>query len=374
MLIDVININIADMLSKPQENIRKIQAINNLLNLSYNRKHIVIINRSVLDSIIDDNTGVFGLIERTHAQDLKYNLTRIGGFKYLFDIRIDVDFSDVTNEFCNDLYGKEIIIINYARFVDHEFLQTPLLLCENINDAKLYLFLSTLYLMKDDNFNCIKINVIPDHGGGSTTINKFTEVKDLHKICLCILDSDKKFPEDSEKNTSLSFSSQDRKINNLSKAIVLDAHEIECIIPIYLLVDVLKEKKYGDSAILAIDRIKKINEYRRYLDHKKGMSLREALNLKVENKTNYWYEAFSKIEEVQQRDCFKMKTCLDCDNCIYITGLGDNVLSNTINYLDGINGLKYKKQVKQACLNDWAPFARSIIQWGSSLSHRSTVT
>ncbi|EPE2651754.1 hypothetical protein ACSG7X_003503 [Vibrio fluvialis] len=368
------NLNIEEIKSNIHGNHEKISAINNLLLANYNRKHIVIFKRHDLDFIIANN-DIFGYPARVHAQDILYTLTQVGGMVYSIPIRIEVDFAELTNEDSAIIDNKEIISLYYKRFSDPEFISSPILLGEHLNDAKLYYHFSTLFLATSTNYRGLKLNIKPDHGGGSTTINKFKLLKEQYKICFCILDSDRKYPEDTEKDTSKSFSKYERKIGKLAKAIVIDAHEIESIIPIKILEDMLIDKRYGDESINKLDSIKIIDKYRRYLDHKEGIDLKTAIEYKNKNTTEHWYNIFGMFPEVKKMDCYVNSSCSNCQKCPLIGGFGDKLLANTVDYIDNKTGIhKYRNNIDSKLLDEWSFFAKNIIHWGCALSHPTTVT
>jgi hypothetical protein len=352
----------------------QISAINNLLSANYNRKHIVVFNRKDLQFIID-NQSIFGYPAQIHAQDILYTLTGTGGFIYSLPIRIEVDFSEVKNESSTIIDEKEIISLTYKRFLDPEFISTTILLGEHLNDAKLYYSFSKIYLSNFKDYDGLKLNIKPDHGGGSTTIDKFRSLREDKKICFCILDSDRKFPEDLEQDTSKAFTKEDRQIKNLSKAIVIDAHEIESIIPINILQDMIINKRYGDDAIDKLDRIKFIKNHRRYLDHKKGLTLKSAINYRNNKQSEHWYNVFGKLDEIKKMDCYIESNCTGCPDCPAIGGLGDKLLANTVDYIDNTSGIyKYRNCIDDKLLDEWSSFAKNVIYWGCTLAHRATVT
>lgn len=374
MFIEVINVETLNIRNSTEQNLARIQAIEHLLQIAYNRKHIVLFNRATLDFIIDSDE-IFGVNSRTQAQDIRYKLTEIGGIKHRFKIKMEVDFSDATAESSSKIGDRELIKVNYRRVIDHETLQTPVILGENLDDAKLYLHLSRLYLISSGSHDGISINMNTDHGGGSTTINKFRQLKEQEKICLCILDSDKKFPTDSEKGTSSAFTNIERQLDKRAKAIVLDAHEIESIIPDYILRDVFSDYRYPEQYTPALDLLSSINEYRKFFDHKNGISLKQAINLAGSSQTNYWHNAFSRINTANKLQCFGDVKCYQCDDCPKLLGFGERLLSNTVNLLEtGRPVNSYRNHVTQTCINTWSQFAEVIVQWGCVLKERRTVT
>ncbi|EIO5099441.1 hypothetical protein [Vibrio parahaemolyticus] len=373
MLISVSDLNLDDIKNNTQQNYGKIEAINNLLIANFHRKHIVIFNRKELCFIID-NQPIFGYASAVHAQDILYSITGTGALLNKFSVRIEVSFSDSKEYSLIERDRKEIITISYKKLRNPEFLSTPILLGEHLNDAKLYHKFSELYLNLERDLDGIKINISPDHGGGSSTIDKFIHLAEGDKMCFCILDSDKKFPEDLEKDTSKAFKERYRKIVNLSKAKVIEAHEIESIIPDNIIQDVILDKRYDKEFIDRIDHIKSLNTNRKYLDHKNGINLKSAIDFNNKNNSKHWLDIFAKMEGVSKLDCFKNLKCTNCKSCVEIKGLGDNILSNTVDYIYNSAGInKYRNTISDNIIEEWQHFAFDVIYWGAALRHTPNV-
>ncbi|MGR5475213.1 hypothetical protein ACPV5T_19030 [Vibrio astriarenae] len=373
MLISVANLDLESMKEKPMDNFYKKQVVTNLLLANFSRKHIVVLNRNQLRFIIRENE-VFGGNTPVHAQDMLYSITGTGALLNKLSTRIEVNFLDESEYGIIERDNKTIISVSYKVFCDQENLGTPILLGENLNDAKLYLKFSELFLRMNGEINGVKLNIEPDHGGGSTTIEKFNYHTNKNRMCFCILDSDKKFPEDCEKNTSKAFKEHNRTIKFFSKATVIDAQEIESIIPYKILEDMLPRKGYSAEDIKKLDLIHSIGNKRLYLDHKKGISLKEAIYYKNDKGSDFWTNTFKEMGNVKNMDCFKESKCLECDSCTAINGLGENILSNTVSYIEENNINKYKDHIPAEILDTWSQFVYDVIHWGATLSHRASVT
>lgn len=371
MLISVSNLDLSALSDGTEDSILKIQVITNLLLANFQRKHVIVFNRRELAYIVDEPT-LFGIPARTHAQDIQHTIMGAGGLLSTIDIRVEVNFVEHSEYNIINRDNKCIISINYKKFLDPEFLNTPILLGEHLNDAKLYYKFSELYLKITRLFDGIKINLSPDHGGGSSTIDKFRYLTESNRMCFCILDSDKKFPEDIEKDTSRAFRTRDRVINNLSKSTVLDAHEIESIIPIKIVEDMIIHKRYDKNYIDRVDIVNKIGAARKYFDHKNGIELKQAIEIKRDFNSDFWMDVFNNIFDVDELECYKANYCHVCDDCKKIDGLGDNVLSNVVDYIYNTSGIvRYKKSVDEELLSEWKMFANDVICFGAALSHQA---
>lgn len=246
-------------------------------------KHIICISPKKVKELLGDqnisnNINIEKLLKHYKNHSKSYNIINL---KIFFNLIINI----VENEeklYKND--NTEYRDIIYTKFLDSSSIQKTILLGENGNDIAIYEIFVKYYQFKNnlDAFNIIYTK----RGGGGNTISQ--EYKTIYKegenFCLCLLDSDKKFPKQTKYgNTAQQVIDLDnvyKKQNNLNYKIgyyVLEVLELENCLPkdFYL-------RKYTDKIEVfnAIDKImKKDNSFRNYFDFKNGITCKAKKNI-----------------------------------------------------------------------------------------------
>ena len=126
------------------------------------------------------------------------------------------------------------------RVLDDFYLSDSLLccqlVCEDENDCKLYKFIAEWYLNKEN--LRYKLKLSEEGGGGGRTIEKVLKHLEANRICLCIVDTDQRFPEMSINEKSQACKRLDNKKCGY-RCLVINVHEIENILPINYIDDLI---------------------------------------------------------------------------------------------------------------------------------------
>lgn len=243
------------------------------------------------------------------------------------------------------------------------------LICEDENDCEFYEFITKWYIKENQLNHTIKVNNIG--GGGARTICKVRKYLDAGLVCMCIVDSDKKYPEMPVNK----FSAKCEKINNNFcgyKCIVLNVNEIENLLPLNYINEIIaKEKKYRweNSQIQKkhfdyLCSSDKKNEILKYFDYKNGIKKNSCLL------TDKYYKKFAKLCWEQNPDINK-----DCNFEEYIKTIPEkgsiyNKLSESIfpDVLDYIKRKKSQNSLKNPDLlifqkEEWNKIAKTLLNW-----------
>jgi hypothetical protein len=152
------------------------------------------------------------------------------------------------------LNGQRLIKIPVQN-VTSGLLQKPYLLVENLDDAIFYRFVTT-ELAKDIN---LATNVVfePCNGGGNTTGNVYRHIKDAgERLCVCIVDSDRRFPAAGFGDTASKVINSDRDSPSaLTESFVLPVCSIENLVPFEFL-----RKAYAQDPIVSA----RLNTYQQH--------------------------------------------------------------------------------------------------------------
>lgn len=180
---------------------------------------------------------------------------------------------------------------------------------EDMSDRYLYEVISNWYVSKRFGGGFLHRAFKPVHGGGVRTAIVYAELQEASEnFCLCITDSDKKYPADTNKQTSVDVRSAEDINAVLSYHLDLDFHEVENLLPLSFLSE-CAPVGHGASIVESLRRAE-LNGYpeaKLYLDYKKGIKLRQ---LRGEEKARtYWMAALG----LQSLDCVAACGEAECD-------------------------------------------------------------
>ncbi|MBF01263.1 MAG: hypothetical protein CMP77_14990 [Flavobacterium sp.] len=286
-------------------------------------KHVIIISPiSIRKLIFDKKIGEYTKqLLNSYNSHNKASLSLLQHFGVIIKI--------IPKNFKEKVYSKistkvEIRQIHMDKFVDTVNIQSTILLGENTNDSKVYNLIAEYYRLKN-NLNFLKVSCREQMGGGDTTAKQYKHIYNSGKeFCLCILDSDKKLPQNDYGETAKkvkSFHHSQINFNYKCQYFILNKLELENYIP---------EKFYiKNFECVETNRIKynfqKINKLRdlnynatNYLDFKKGLKSFKQEDNEAINK--FWYNVLSKSKILWIPD----------DSNHYIKGYGDKILDGFI--------------------------------------------
>lgn len=159
--------------------------------------------------------------------NLAIKFRQISGIRYILNIYISI--VQMKEMYRQD--GKRILV-NFDIANSNKFWNATYFICENIDDTKYYKIIID-YLKRSETQNImftLDYNCTDLHGGGTTTAVTLEHYCDdsEYKLCLCILDSDKKGPDCVYGETARKVK-ESEKISKclLIDKYVLNVHEIE---------------------------------------------------------------------------------------------------------------------------------------------------
>lgn len=359
MLISLINCS-----PKEYENdINRQQALENILNSHGSRKHLIVAKRKSMDDVI--SSSYYSACAKLYANSIIENYREHQILSKILDVIVEVDF----NKAGIDTYEKgsqKIISVGYDYFEDFERCSPTVLLGENILDCRLYNKIAELYSKHMSDYP-LYVNFDFQGGGGEQTKEHFSIRENQKRLCICIVDSDKTHPNGPEKNTSGQFNSTDKEVNSTTRALVIDACEVESIIPIKLLERVIVEGDYQNEFVDFIDEIKSFEEqnpgFRKYLDHKNGMTLKSALNLDNIYGT-HWIDSLVKSKKYANAPCIESKECIECGECPKVPGFSGGILRKSVEKLDEQGPAWLKNNLDNSLIDVWEDIGNTLQTWG----------
>ncbi len=343
---------ISSLIDNP-DNKRIIDAIDNLAFSRRNGYHLITAEYSDLkilksfDKLERKTLSVFNFIFQTWSEigSLKNQ------FKNYVEIVLEPNILDIKNE-----NGKKIVLLSIDYIQNFELLNKTKILAENQEEIDFYIFISNLYKNKKG-FRHIPLNYYPLMGGGDTTAQVFkTEKAQKKSFCLCFADKDIKYPNCEIGKTLKKIETENEIPIPLCELLPINVREIENLIPLKLVEKACQDfnHKKGYEFIVKM-KDTNLDESIKYLDFKKGISLKKFIELKnteylqflkeILTKTNLLTEinfdknreiiktelnySFAKIQDIKTNNEQINIDFFNETNIIY--GMGDNLLNRLMN-------------------------------------------
>ena len=220
-----------------------------------------------------------------------------------------------------------VISVNPLESKEFEPWTETFVLTENLIDSKFFSHAAKYFMRKEGVKSC-KMAFYPLMGGGVTMEKVMEQEVNMAKhLCLAVADSDKKYPDDSVKDTAGKLLKQlDMKPFNCTAYIMDKVMEIENLIPSQLVI------KYGDGGgykeIFMSDPS--------FFDMKKGLTLEclykdkafEYWKSLITDEENRFNERDEKIKNCTcEKDYYKKVRDVECIK----NGFGKDLLANVLN-------------------------------------------
>ncbi|WP_163034759.1 hypothetical protein [Pseudomonas viridiflava] len=201
------------------------------------------------------------------------------------------DFPDLIE---NHINNETVIIQTSLNSIFQLELQSPCeIIFEDMNDKHIYQTISDWFKKESLRSPHIHTNFRSIHGGGNRTHMVYSERQDQQNtFCLCITDTDKKYPDDVIGPTCAEVINTDNPLRPLSKHLNLDFQEIENLIPL----GYLAQHARTNEAREILSSLKRAEdnghpESKLYFDYKKGLNVKGFY--KTTSKSDYWASALS---------------------------------------------------------------------------------
>lgn len=335
-------------------------ALSNLLRSHGFRYNLVFGDRKIFEEVLHSKT--YGKEDKLFANNILESYREYGQLIDFFNhiVEIDFDFSGVKSTIVSD---KAHIRMGYGLFTNNDRTMPTMFLSENPVDVDFYKKIG-------EPFSKVKrvntgINFTPFNGGGSQTKDFYQKFKNDKKICLCIIDTDKKHPAGGEGSTAGRFRREERNLNDTVFVKVLDVHEIECLIPLEVIEKTLIHNKSSSAVIDNLDSIKSISfkhpRFRHFFDHKKGIDLKKAIHLDVTHGEHY-LPAILEDKKTKTYNCLNQKKCHGCNSCYEINGFGENLLAHSLLVLEREN--LRTLTIDPALSIYWDNIGKLVLNWG----------
>lgn len=242
------------------------------------------------------------------------------------------------------------------------------LVCEDENDCMFYRFVADWYLKEEKLRYNLKMSA--EGGGGDRTIDKVIKHIGFNRICICIVDTDQKYPEMDINEKSRACKRLD---NNKCgyRCLIVNAQEIENILPLNYIDDIInsdKRYKWPRSQLFKkhfdyLSHCDKREDILPYFDYKKGIKINDDF-LKKPDYQKFGELCWSQNPEICKGQSFKEYVDSLKEKTIYYP-LSESIAADTLGY---IKESEKKGLLKAPALltyqeNEWRRIGKELVNW-----------
>lgn len=261
-----------------------------------------------------------------------------------FNFQIIIDFSDKHKIASSDTG----LTVGYEIIQDEKFLLEPILLTENEIDADVYTLFAKAIFSSRKNLNlAYEIRIDPHGGGGSDTIKTFERLLRQNRLFLCLLDSDTKHPKGPLGETAKHFAMYPTGLNRNYRLEILNAHEIENLVPTSIIKQLYPKDFHGHLFQHATP-----SKFKRYPDHKNGFSVEQAKNQDAHHGDNFWKDFYHLGDRA------------------YICAKFSSLIENTKHFLESTSTYKTQEFLDKDIDEELFMISHIIANWGVKLKRR----
>lgn len=364
MLIEIINtdaINLNDETLHP--------SLINLFCAFREGKHLLLSDEVFLNKVADH--AELGNLTCNTAKFLSSKIIEYMQLKERLNYYCKVDMSFASTQATQNNQQDKFFTVGYKYFNDSANIQIPKLLCEDLNDSKLYNLISKYYRL-GNGFRGIDVKFETCNGGGANTKYNFEIIKQSSKLCLCLLDSDKKHPKSGVGSTASKFNIQSDSAT--CKHYIMEPHEIESLIPLGVIEIGLLDKSIQNSYLHSYEQIFAATKYKPnaklYFDHKEGLTVSGAIEMDGKYNDNYWQDIFKNAQTLRKKGCLEKLQCECTPPCMAIPGFGTGILEASTNIIDKMSHIKLTEIMPPILLAEWNKIGLKLTSWGCSSPNR----
>lgn len=269
--------------------------------------------------------------------------------------------------------GQKVIYISVVEDINKDFTDLSIFLAENSEDISLYKYIGQYY-MKKENIQKIKISFDERAGGGSTTSTILKSIIESEsRMCLCLVDSDKKYPNSETCGDTMKkvLALRDIKEEIFYEILPLQVHEVENLISLNIL------KKVQESKNLTIEGIKFLQDILDidssdaspvfFFDMKKGILMK---NFVLMDDTNDKVKDDFRKQELYRNNWrpFLEYTGkyneIDKNKNVLVSGICEKVLTYALEEYQNMGEQFEIYEVDEYMKKIWISIGRKVISWG----------
>lgn len=355
MLIEIDDSVVRSALQDDKDSIRALQLIASAQSLGY---HIVWAKRSVLKKIVS--------LSSLSTHDINIYGTILNKYATITSDYNKIGFRLLVTTIMTTSIGNNQISLNPKEFPNFNYVNRTNLLAENLSDTILFNYIGNYFVYINNLEYAIKIEFEEELGGGDTTNTKYAKyVKDAEKLCICILDGDRKYDD-----TNAPYGETYKKVKKCH-----DANKpFNCMY-------------YGTEKLLEVENLIPCSFYLTDTNFKNKQIVKEQLQFDLsffdlkeglkykcitdKNILNYWKKILdsnrSIIKEIETAEYF-MNEDIELykktfEKGIFIEGFSNNLLGCVLKNKEKELKSVSTKDLTHSQIHEWNVIGKYIMQW-----------
>jgi hypothetical protein len=360
-------------------------AIENIAIAAREGKHILLGSRDLLQRL-----STLSCISAGSAASIKKCKEQVPEYANLKKVVSDyVQIMPDGDDMINIVNKQRIINVPLRKFTDTSLIQESVLIGENLIDCDFYKIVAEVYA-SNNKLGTLKICYEGRLGGGSTIVDVYQMTQEENKRpCLCIADSDKKFPSSNFGKIIKKLEKINDETKPISRYFPLLCREAENMLSCKQIELVSSMDDTRLKALQSLNNIEKYNsEVRLFMDLKKGLKLIDIFKSSDNSCREYWIDfisAFFRSNGHNKSPCLKEVDCyVKEDNCYLkqvesscectiMPGFGDNIFENVVEQLKLNSVSKVVEMLSSSVSDEWMRVGHIVFSWCVGRRRRSVL-
>ncbi len=362
----VLDESIAELASSGGLISSNLAAMQYLLLSSIEGNHRVWANRSTLRALYECND-----FDRREKQAITRLLERVasdGSLKNKLSVYVKVvAHPGIPNSVTEN--NRRQIQIPLSWFDSSGKIQPTILLGENLSDALVLSKLAECAIVLNG-LSFLPVKLRPNHGGGSTIPHVMNHNISNHNFCLCIVDSDKDFPDSPMGTTARSVQHyKNPSLYPLAEVLETRGRDLENSLPnIFYKTSCAPSSQM--SKLLCDLTTKSEHELRYFIDIEKGLNLKTFFAMDDPVMKAYWEGKIPTIIkstgiDLRSGNCTNSGACDKPTNCacVLIKGNSNDILSNFHSQYSATDGHALTSWLDDSVKTEWKELGFAILGW-----------
>ena len=342
----------------------QIASIDLLLHSRRLGNHILVGSERVSNALLELDLSAGG---RAMLRMVKHRQIQKSGLRSAVTIHVKVSCGN--DSWIADTGNGAVINVGLGQFHSFGSMSPAVVLGENMRDARLGETMARYYA-RERGMAQVKLKGRCRGGGGDTTAETFRGFRDETRLCICIVDSDRKAPSDRLGSTARKVLREVDQNKPWACVLVTGCREAENQLSSRLIERGVDDDsgRLGMIPILEeLDSRDVVAGLRDYCDLKKGTTLGWVLGLPAGRRQDFWLSHIDGIRTLPmvKAECVERKQCGSANDCkCWVTpNLGDGMLEQCLNAMEMMSTQKIAEAVCPRTRPHWEHVGSAVFSW-----------
>lgn len=242
-----------------------------------------------------------------------------------------------------------------------------MILGENLRDAALVIKMAEVYGISAG-LSGVTVRFRPDGGGGSTTAVSFRQYRDDPRLCVCVVDSDRRSAGEEVGDTASAVLCEVDDGKPWVIVLVSPCRTSENALSTSLLENALDGRSEMVAKVPNIEQLERVAPaVRNYCDFKKGTRLSDVFSVVAASSGEPWRSEMQALQGLPgvRSDCVTRGRCLGQPSCgcSILPGMGDNLLKLALEAMERTSLHKISEALCETTRPHWEDFGRTVFSW-----------